>query len=370
MRNFIFFILIIFSVNSFAQENGKLIFSDDFNSKLNNWNISNTILRQSQISGGKLIDYFGEYGYVNANLIAVSFDKSIDYEIHFSMANLNNKKGYRYKAYTPKQNGKFKEEMVDNPIWGFVWGFKDWNNYNAFILQKTTTSYGSTKISYKAFSTVNGTEVVNDDWTQDLYYSFNDETDYYDFVITKSNFGFMVYINKPWFSEGKKLGDKTLLCSLKGVNEWYGSYFGPYIGAGAKVSVDYIKIQTLPKKEYVSNFSLTMSDINLIFNSVAESIKESSPNSYFAIETKMDGTRTIKYASDDFDGLPADEKALGLELHKKIFEIVFGMVNYERDVPINSKDLVYALKSKNIKNIEFKSKNHVYNYTWDELLAK
>jgi len=243
MKYFLILISLFFIQSTSAQEEYKTVFNDDFNSNKNNWSTSNTELRYSQISGGKLIDYFGEKGFVTTNLTSSFFDKSSDYVIRFSLANLNNKKDLKYRTYTKKSNGKLKERWEANPIWGFVWGFKDWNNYNAFILQKSTDTYGFTKFNYKAFSKVNGSEISSDDWTKDYDYKFLGETDYYEFIIEKCSFGFMIYIDKPWYINGKKIDDKTLLCSLKGASQWYGNYFGPYIGAGAKISLDYIKIE-------------------------------------------------------------------------------------------------------------------------------
>ena len=240
MNRILLVLLIFASANiTYSQEEYSQVFKDDFNSNSNNWSFSNTELRNSQIYGGKLVDYFGQSGYAATNLTIPYFDKSKDYQIKFSMANLNNEKGLQYRVLVKKPNGKYKESWEPNPIWGFVWGFKDWDNYNAFLLQKSTDSNNNTKFNYTAFSKVNGVEICRDEWTVDYDYKFLSETNYYDFIIKKSSFGFMVYLDKPWYAiNGQKIGDQTLLCSLKGITEWSGAYFGPYIGAGAKISLD------------------------------------------------------------------------------------------------------------------------------------
>jgi V8-like Glu-specific endopeptidase len=219
----------------FCQEEYKTIFNEDFNSNRRKWDISNTQLSQSKITGGKLIEYNGNDGFLKCNITSVFFDKTKDYVIRFSMANLNNKNGLKYRVYTKKSNGKLKEGWIKNPQWGFVWGFKDWDNYNAFVLQKGKDASGRTKFTYRAFIIKNGNEISNEDWHIDYSYNFSTETDFYDFIIYKRNDGFTIYLDKGY--------DEKYLCKLTGSTNWFGSNIGLYIGAGAKVEVDYIKIE-------------------------------------------------------------------------------------------------------------------------------
>ena len=251
MRHVLFFTFFIVQFAS-AQETYKEVFVEEFNNNLNGWQIENSKLRKSQIKDGKLIDWYGEMDFATTNLTTVSFDKSLEYIISVSLANLNNEKGEKYPTYKRKPNGKIKQGWEKNSEWGFVWGFKDWSNYNAFILQTRKSADGVTGFYCRVFTIENGYETVLSDWSRGVHINFIEETDFHDFILVQRATGFSVYIDKPKFVNGKKVADITLLHQVKRYQTtWFDNYIGPFIGAGANVSVDYIRIYNIipPKKE-------------------------------------------------------------------------------------------------------------------------
>jgi hypothetical protein len=44
--------------------------------------------------------------------------------------NLNVHASQKYRVYEESKNGSLKETWQSNPTCGFVWGFKNWDNYN------------------------------------------------------------------------------------------------------------------------------------------------------------------------------------------------------------------------------------------------
>ncbi len=255
MRHIVFFTFFMFQFIT-AQETYKEVFVEEFNYNINGWQIEDTQLRKSQIKNGKLIDWYGETDYATTNLITVSFDKSMKYIISVSLANLNNKRGSKYPTYKIKPNGKIKKSWEKYPEWGFVWGFKDWNNYNAIILQKKMDmDDGLYRIYYKVFTVEKGMERVHIDWSRNMYNTFLGETNYYEFILVQRDKRFSIFVNKPMRSKGKKLAEITPLYDVNDYKtKWFGNYIGPFIGAGANVSVDFIKIgHIIPTKKEVEN---------------------------------------------------------------------------------------------------------------------
>lgn len=137
MRNaLIVFVSLLIHANVFAQDDRlwKTVLNEKFNNNRNGWHTESSTLRNAQIINGKLIDGFYEKGRANANRIPINLNTNKDYEISFSIANLNGDAACEYGVYEKRNNGTLKDAYEKYPIWGFVWGFKDWDNYNCILL--------------------------------------------------------------------------------------------------------------------------------------------------------------------------------------------------------------------------------------------
>ncbi len=227
MKKTFLFMFIISSLLTFAQEDlvWKNILIEDFNNNDKRWYIGLDKLRESKISNGVLTDWFGKSGFVQANTISVNVNSGKDYLISFSISNLHGDADKKYRVYKENTDGALIEEWNNYPIWGFVWGYKDWDNYNCILFQHVNY-YTYVNIIYKK----NGKETVVLDWTPFEYWGKQ-----------------QIEINIEQFGGNSVRvysGNGVIIYSYTGgVFQWYGNKIGPYIGNGAKVELGHIYIK-------------------------------------------------------------------------------------------------------------------------------
>ena len=249
MKYLIFLFCVFTYIFSFAQEDlvWKNILKEDFNNNNNGWYIGSDDLRKSSINSGVLSDWFGEAGYSQGNRISVNVNSNNNYLISFSIANINGDANKKYRVYEKKKDGTLKESWESDPTWGFVWGFKDWDNYNC-ILFNHNREYNSYAVgnylygtSVKIFYKSNGQTKTLLDWKEFKYWGnekievnieqYNDNS-----VRIYSGSGLVIYSYSG------------------GVFQWYGDKIGPYVGAGANIEMDYVYVRE--KKPHVNtNFN-------------------------------------------------------------------------------------------------------------------
>lgn len=234
MKKILLLFLTFVNITVFAQDElvWKTILNEQFNNNYKGWHTESGDLRYAQITNGKLIDRFSEKGYSNANRVAVFFNKNKDHIISFSIANQNGDASKKYRVYEKRNNGTLKEAWENNPTWGFVWGFKDWDNYNCILFYNSReyNQYASGNYLYstkvKVFYKSNGQTTTLLNWKEFQYIGTNE------FNINIEQYGgnsVRIYT-----------GESIIYSYTGGVFQWYGNYIGPYIGAGANVSLDYV----------------------------------------------------------------------------------------------------------------------------------
>jgi S1-C subfamily serine protease len=214
------FLISITSGQAQVKDNWKMLFNEQFENNDNKWDIVNTTERKSEIISGKLIDEYNNKGYSIANIIATSFDDSKDYKIKFSIANLNY--GYR--------------EKLKNifPIYGFVWSFKDWDNYNYIIFQQGYY-YNELVTFYKIGTEVGGNQIIHEDWRKSTY-DLNTMTSFNEITIKKSK-------NELRFYQGDYDSYNAKYFASCPSEKWFSNICGIYIQSGAKVVLDYLTIE-------------------------------------------------------------------------------------------------------------------------------
>jgi S1-C subfamily serine protease len=235
MRTILFLLLISFGLIANAQDGlvWKAVFQEDFNTNANNWQTDSSVLRHAQIMNGQLIDRFSKRGFHQVNKIPVSINTSKEYKISFSMANLNGNAFRPPTVYIEGKKGALKETNELFPEWGFVWGFKDWDNYNCIMFRNVRdyTNYISTTTNYKTAVSIyyktDGKITSLLDWGQVDYLG----TTPIDVSIEQNANSIRIYT-----------GETTLYRYTGGRFKWFGNYVGAYIGSGAKVALDYITI--------------------------------------------------------------------------------------------------------------------------------
>lgn len=213
------------------------LFKEDFNDNKNEWTINKDSYRNSRIENGLLIDWFAEENFSCANVIDIPFDKSSPYDIEVSFANFNNVKGKTYFQYNKDKNGEAKKarKTVDNPIWGFIWGFKDWDNYHCIKFYSIQSEYSSyKKTNYKIFSVISGKEIIHSDWTDIYWSSFSEDAGFNKLKISKHGWDNSSSIYGGTFGS-QYLGSVNL-------SDWYGNGAGIFISSGAEVAIDYLYI--------------------------------------------------------------------------------------------------------------------------------
>jgi S1-C subfamily serine protease len=235
MKTFLItFALSIISNISFSQN---YLFKEDFDNNLNSWYTIQNSLRNSKIENGILIDWSGNGDY--ANTISLPFDKSKEHSIIIQFANLHNKKTETYFTFSKDKNGDVKKnrKTIDNPVWGFVWGYKDNQNFHCVIFQCVNVGeyYPIRSMETKIFSYVGGKEIIHKDWSSHKSEFYDLETGFNKLKIEKRSDNATEY----GIFCGKNGETWIGTCPL---TQWYGDATGLYVGEAAEVAIDYLYI--------------------------------------------------------------------------------------------------------------------------------
>ena len=225
---FCFVLFLCINYDTTAQSTSyKTVFNEQFDDNKNGWSISDSQIRKSTIISGKLIDELHNVGYQSTNLIDVNFNSEKNYALKFSIANLN----YGYKV---KKNNVF-------PTCGFVWSFKDWDNYNYIIFQQgfKTEGYNSVLVTYyKIGSFVAGNEIVHQKWTAGYTDSkLKAETAFNEITIKRS--GNTLYFYSGFYSENYH----NMMEGSCPAEKWFSPKCGILIGDESKVMLDYLTVE-------------------------------------------------------------------------------------------------------------------------------
>jgi hypothetical protein len=238
--------LIVFSLVSISAFpiDWKVVYEENFNSSVTRFYTGNSTIRSSSISGGLLIDWFGEKDQATSNMTFSGFDTKKTHRITIRLANLNNVNGYKYPLYEIDKNGSYKESRkgTDSPAWGLIWGFKDWNNYHYIIFKSliTTDVIGTKRrmTAYTIGSVVSGNRIEDKKWSYSEYEAIVDVGS--NFMTVQLQYLAVGSGSEYYINYGDYASNILGTCQL---SDWYGSSFGIYIEGGAKVAVDYVKVE-------------------------------------------------------------------------------------------------------------------------------
>lgn len=320
MRLFFIFLLFIITRDVFSQEIPlDVYFHDTFNNNQNNWDIAQRWDEKSTISGGMLIHWAGQQNAWYRNTRKAKFNTNEYHKITFKLANLNNQKQYSYKTFYQKSNGKIKEAgNVSNTTHGVIFGYKDGYNYHA-ILFNSPVEYGQKKLYYKIFSMVNGSEIIHQDWVSNYVSSkLNAEVGFNEIFIKYQGSGSHIFIYAKGFFGEEPLGTIPN-------NQWFGKEYGIYVGAGAKVALDDIKVEVISKN------AIAMGKGNDLFGE--EKYKECIPYFMDALRVNFFPTEASYKISLSYSYLGNFEKAKEFAFHslKNIDKDVFLKKEHKQD---------------------------------------
>lgn len=87
------------------------------------------------------------------------------------------------------------------------------------------------------------------------------------------------------------------------------------------------------------------------------------------LDVDDEGKRWIYIELLKMDGLRSDQYSLSREITEQIVKMLFKTLNYDLEETLNLKSFVNILESKNIKGVQFKTKNNCFNFNWTEILG-
>ena len=280
----LFFSSDVFSQIKLFEGSEPTLFYDNFSDNSNSWNLGSGDFHNASISDGSLIFHYYEKGKRWTRLKTVSDYDGSDYILSFRLANLNGDASLKYRVYKSNKRNSSKKYYELTPTYGFIWGFKDWDNYN--LIYFYNTSVGIYANLYYQKNGVKTTLVTN----KKFRYS--------------KNAPIGVEIKQLNGSVQVKVGE-TIIFSNSGIFSWFGNKFGIKAGAGSKVKLDYVWMRKI-QDPYNTNFSELSLKNHWLENGISgyEGIYErlsGTPKYKFALKKEGFGYRII-YLSGNYSG--------------------------------------------------------------------
>jgi len=306
----LFFILCSLCLTIGAQEDTayKTLLDVHFTDNTHDWHIENSRLRKAKIKNGQLIDWVGENGKLDANIIQSNINPNKDFIIEFSISNLNNKPDKKYPVYSKGKNKRLEKNKISNPTWGFTWGFKDWKNYNAIVFRKNSWI---NCIEFKIYTVSNGIETAHTSkggW--DMFFGYKIQTGTKRNLIRISKTDDDIFILNTLHKEHIPIGLITNTV-------YHGNGMGPLISYGSKIALDSVSVRELildkttawTKESLLQHWNLHRPDsLEGIYKS---QVKASNHPCYELAVVKTNGDYQLIYLSGakDNNWKPGDIKA-------------------------------------------------------------
>jgi S1-C subfamily serine protease len=226
------------AITIFAQENvqWKSIIYDKFDDNAYEWQLNNDIFRKAEVANGALVDESTSKGKMLINKIEANLDANKDYIIKFSIANANNNLGERHEVFEKNKDGEVRSKTVGKSTWGFTWGFKDWDNYNAIVFKREPKGEVT---GFEVFTKTNGKTKHHMEWKNFGAYGIKNLSETNTIALYKTENEINIY------SETEST--PSYIATIVNPN-WFGNGVGPLIGSGAKVKLDFVTVRE--KKEH------------------------------------------------------------------------------------------------------------------------
>ena len=225
------------------------------------WTTGKNDFREAYVDKhGTLTDYYMLQNSDTVNVFDVGAD-DYDLDISLELQNCHNEPYTAYPQYYRDETGKKQKakERVHSPVYGWVWGMRDMQHYNAVLMRNKGTEesvYSIIDVEYRVV-TVNGNDTIyHTPWTS--YYM----------EMTLSNihaprFWLQYRNNTVWIGGGDNNDIPwTILHNIT----CFGRYTGVYLGSAAKVKVSNAII-TVNAKETPIRTGLTRTELATYFAS-------------------------------------------------------------------------------------------------------
>ncbi len=260
------------------------------------WQTGKNDFREAYVDEqGTLTDYYLLQGSDTVNMIDVGA-ANYDLNISFELQNCHNEPFASYTQYyrDPEGNKREATARVKSPTYGWVWGMRDMQHYNAILLQST----GSDESIYNTFSvkyrivTVNGNDTIyHTPWTSyNLKISLND--------MNLLRFWLQYRNNTVWIGGENSDVPWTIQHNIP----CFGPYTGLYLSSAAKVKVSNTII-AVQAKEVPIQTGLTRATLTNYFVSQptdpVEGFWRIEPDELRSDELKMGGKYSLAIVAND-----------------------------------------------------------------------
>ena len=260
------------------------------------WQTGKNDFREASVDEqGSLTDYYLLQGSDTVNMIDVGA-ANYDLNISFELQNCHNEPFASYTQYyrDPEGNKREATVRVKSPTYGWVWGMRDMQHYNAILLQST----GSDESIYNTFSvkyrivTVNGNDTIyHTPWTSyNLKISLND--------MNLLRFWLQYRNNTVWIGGENSDVPWTIQHNIP----CFGPYTGLYLSSAAKVKVSNTII-AVQAKEVPIQTGLTRATLTNYFvpqpTDPVEGFWRIEPDELRSDELKMGGKYSLAIVAND-----------------------------------------------------------------------
>lgn len=206
------------------------------------WYVGKSDFREAVLdSDGKLTDSYNRMNCDTVNVFDLNTQGEYSLNVMFNITNLHSKPFAKYPQYSYNKSGKVKRSgSVERPVYGWVWGMKDMQHYNAVWMRASTSDdilYGNTEVEY-CIVTINDTDTTyHVGWRKCHFENSANSDESYAMWIQHEN-------NTAWIGGG---WNYDIPWSTVYNVPLFGTLTGLYLGSASKVLIDDVFITVKDK---------------------------------------------------------------------------------------------------------------------------
>lgn len=238
---------------------------------------------------GELSDTYLRMNSDTVNAFSVGTEADYDLDISLELYNYHSKPYARYPQYYQDGNGKIRKSkrLVTHPVYGWVWGMKDMQHYNAVWMRssdsETATYYYPYDIEY-CVVTVNGSDTIyHKDWSLCHYDNRNSS-------VTMNRFWLQSRNNTVWIGGGYNSDVPwTIVHNVGHFGNLTGLYLGSAASAGVRNAIITVRDKPMPERT-----EWRRENLNYYFTSV----KTTPIEGFWKVNADIGNNNEIKMGGD------------------------------------------------------------------------
>ncbi len=198
------------------------------------WYVGKSEFREAYIDEkGELVDLYTYMDSDTVNVFDTGGGNFYDLDLSVELYNFRNKPYAKYAQYYKDENGVVKKarRRIEKPVYGWVWGMRDMQHYNAVLMRGTETEsaiYMPNDVEY-CIVTVNGTDTVWHTQWAPCHYDNRQSS------MVSNRFWLQYRNNTAWIGGGYNM---DIPWSIVYNVPCFGSLTGLYLGSAAQVGVN------------------------------------------------------------------------------------------------------------------------------------